>query len=147
MNIQIPVPSFEDLLKLLQFWIDQKDKWFYFELGTTQSRSKSEKESAPRGFYAKHVPLRDTENEILYYVQSRVIGKIHEVIYFPPSLLLTDATLFTVNFTFERQGINVNNVEKRKKYGLVFSQISYYEPIDDVDIFLKKDPRVSDEKK
>jgi hypothetical protein len=27
----MPIPTFEDIRKILQFWIDQQDKWFFFE--------------------------------------------------------------------------------------------------------------------
>ena len=84
-------------------------------------------------------------SEIHQFVQSRIVGKIRDVIPYPPSLMLTDVTSFTVKITFEYQKIDVINVENRKKYGLVFSQITYYEPIDDVDLFLAKDPRVANE--
>ena len=36
MQTQIPLPTFEDNIKLLQFWIDQQDKWFYFETDIVQ---------------------------------------------------------------------------------------------------------------
>jgi hypothetical protein len=33
--------------------------------------------------------------------------------------------------------------EKRDRYGLVFSQITYYEPINDIDSFLEQDQRMA----
>jgi hypothetical protein len=34
------------------------------------------------------------------------------------------------------------NVEERHQYGLVFSQITYYEPIENIELFISNDPRV-----
>ena len=142
MNAQIPLPSFEDIRKILQFWIDQQDKWFYFEIGTIQIGSTSQREHFRQGPFA---PPHDRGSEIHQFVQSRIVGKIRDIISYPPSLLLTDVTSFTVKITFELQEIDVIKVENRKKYGLVFSQITYYEPIDDVNLFMAEDPRVVNE--
>ena len=37
MNTQIPLPSFDDIRRILNFWFDQQDKWFYFETGMFQT--------------------------------------------------------------------------------------------------------------
>ena len=66
MNAQIPLPSFGDIRKILQFWIEQQDRWFYFEIGTIQSGSTSEKDLSPQYFYAKHIHRKDIENEALH---------------------------------------------------------------------------------
>jgi len=141
MNAQIPIPSFEDIRKLLEFWIDQQDKWFYFETETIQIGTSGRTQYAPKNI-ARHASTWDEINEKLQYSQSRITGKIHNVVSFPPSLLLEDVTVFTVNLLYDRQKPDVVNVEKRKKYGLVFSQITYYEPVDDIENFINNDIRI-----
>lgn len=141
MNAQIPFPSFEDIRKLLGFWIDQQDKWFYFETETIQIGTSGRTQYAPNNI-ARHASTWDEITESFQYRQARIIGKIHDVVSFPPSLLLEDATVVTVNLLHDRQKPDVVDVEKRKKYGLVFTQITYYEPIDDIANFIKNDIRI-----
>lgn len=142
MNAQIPLPSFDDIRKILEFWISQQDKWFYFETGIVQSGSAGEIQNAPRNV-ASYSPAWDKMNETFQYTQWRVVGKIYDVVSYPPSLLLEDVTVLTVYLTFKRQGADIVKKEKRNKYGLVFSQITYYEPIDDIETFIKNDSRVN----
>ena len=141
MNAQIPLPSFEDIQKILGFWIDQQDKWFYFETGAIQSGSTGEIQNPPKNI-SRSSPTWDKINETFQYTQSRIAGKIYDVVSYPPSLLLQDVTVFTVNLTVGNNNVDVLNIEKRNRYGLVFSQITYYEPIDNVESFLKDDPRI-----
>ena len=142
MNAQIPLPSFEDIRKILQFWIDQQDKWFYFETAIIQSGSTGESE-VPNPI---HTPVRTSwskSSETNQYIQIRIVGSINDVVSYPPSLLLRDVSVFTVSLIYDRQTTKLVSIEKRDKYGLVFSQITYYEPIDDVESFLKGDARVT----
>lgn len=141
MNVQIPLPSFEDIQKLLGFWIEQQDKWFYFETETIQIGVTGKIQNAPKNV-ARHVFTRQEVNETYQYSQTRIIGKIHDVVSYPPSLLLQDVTVFTATLEYEHQKENFINIKKRKKYGLVFSQITYYEPIEDIDYFINNDDRV-----
>jgi len=140
-NAQIPLPSFEDIRKILQFWIDQQDKWFYFETAIIQSGSTGESE-VPNPI---HTPERTSwakSSEINHYMQTRIVGSINDVVSYPPSLLLRDVSVFTVSLIYDRRTIKLVSIEKRDKYGLVFSQITYYEPIDNVESFLKEDARI-----
>ena len=141
MNAQIPIPSFEDIRKLLEFWIAQQDKWFYFETETIQIGTSGRTQHSPK-IIARHASTWDEINETFQYSQSRITGKIHDVVSFPPSLLLENITVFTVNLLYDCQKPDLVSVEKRKKYGLVFSQITYYEPVDDIENFIKNDIRV-----
>ncbi len=141
MNAQIPIPSFEDIQKLLKFWIDQQDKWFYFETETLQTGSSGRTQTAPK-ILARHASVWEEINQTFQYSQSRIVGKIHDVVFYPPSLLLHDTTVFTVNIFLDQQKADVINIEKIKKYGLVFSQITYYEPIEDIQFFLSSDIRI-----
>jgi hypothetical protein len=61
-----------------------------------------------------YVENRDTTHEILYYSQSRVIGLIHDIVSYPPSLLLHDATVFTINLVPEHQENRVVYNEPQK---------------------------------
>ncbi len=84
----------------------------------------------------------DNTEEAVYYVQTRIVGKIRDVVPYPPSLLLKDASVYTVLLSFDYIGAHVKRLEKRPVYGLVFSQITYYEPIQDVEEFLAVDERI-----
>lgn len=139
MNTQIPIPSFDEIRKILNFWFDQKDKWFYFETEMFQIgiNGDIQKTNVPYG-----KTYRDITNEIFQYSQSQIVGKIYDVIEYPPSLFLQDVTVFTINIDSNNRKGDVVDVEKRKQYGLVFSQISYYEPIEEINIFILEDPRV-----
>ena len=141
MSVQLPIPSFEDIRKLLGFWIDQQDKWFYFETGALQTGKIGEIES-PSPNIARHVFPRNKLSETFQYSQSRIIGRIYNVVEYPPSLLLQDVTVFTVHLESDYQKGNVVNEEKRNQYGLVFSQITYYEPIENIEVFIKDDLRI-----
>jgi len=143
MNSQIPFPTFEDFRKLLEFWIDQQDKWFYFEIEAIQSGMVGFEYEQPLGVSWALSNNQKKATQTLQYKQKRVIGKIHDVISHPPSLLLKDAKIFTVNLNLDNDSEKITRTEKRKKYGLVFSQITYYEPIDNIEGFLSNDPRVN----
>ena len=141
MKAEIPLPSFEDIRKILQFWIDQQDKWFYFETDVIHSSSHGDhEESAP--LYAK-TTTHLLSNQTNLYVQSRIIGQIHDVISYPPSLMLSDAAIFTVRINYDQNSFKLISNKKRRRFGLVFSQITYFEPIDDLKSFLKIDDRVN----
>jgi hypothetical protein len=81
----------------------------------------------------------DKTKETIQYSQSRIIGKIYNVVEYPPSLLLHDVTIFTANLLWGNEGHFMKNTEKRNQYGLVFSQITYYEPVENVDFFISND--------
>jgi hypothetical protein len=142
-NAQIPLPSFEDIRKTLQFWIDQQDKWFYFETGIIQSGKTGETEVP--GLHTGSIPSLARRRESNQFVQTRIVGNINDIISYPPSLLLSNVSIFTVSidYQWQRQYSRQESIEKRDKYGLVFSQISYYEPIDNIELFLKQDKRVN----
>jgi hypothetical protein len=141
MNAQIPIPSFDDIRKLLHFWFDQQDKWFYFELGMVQIGKSGEilKTELRRGALGGN---QDKTKEIFQYTQSRIIGKIYNVVEYPPSLLLHDVTIFTAKLLWGDENHFMKNIEKRNQYGLVFSQITYYEPVENIDFFISNDIRV-----
>jgi hypothetical protein len=141
MSGQIPIPTFDDIRKLLNFWFDQEEKWFYFEIAAIQAESVSLKVVPGQTTNLTHI-FEDT-NEYIRYAQTRIVGKIHDVVEYPPSLLLQDVSVFTVIFDIKSKGVNLISSEKRNNYGLVFSQIIYYEPIEDPGSFLNKDVRVS----
>ena len=142
MNFQLPIPSFEDIQKSLQFWIDQQDKWFYFETAVVQSGSFSQSE-IPNQLRAQTRTSMSTSRQISKYVQTRIVGRIYDVVYYPPSLLLSDVGVSTVTLTYDgSEDVSVVSSEDRERYGLVFSQITYYEPIKNIEAFWKKDKRV-----
>jgi hypothetical protein len=142
MNPQIPLPSFEDIRKILQFWIDQQDKWFYFETAIIHSGSTGQSE-VPNPLQRPYASPWSRSSEINEFIQARIVGCIKDVISYPPSLLLKDVSVFTVCLTNGLQYMNLISIEKRNKYGLVFSQITYYEPIDNIEEFLVSDARVA----
>jgi len=141
MSVSLPIPSFDDIQKLLSFWIDQEHKWFYFENEIFQIASHGEIINAPINT-SRVVSSRDETNEIHTYSQSRIIGKICDVVSYPPSLLLEDVTVYTFHLTPINRKTSIENKEKHNKYGLVFSQITYYEPIDNIEAFMKSDNRI-----
>lgn len=142
-NAQFPFPSFEDIRRLLQFWLDQQDKWFYFEGAILQSGSTGEVE-APNPLHIQTTVYISRRDETVHYLQTRIVGKIGDVVSYPPSLLLHDAVVFTARLSYQRRfSTSIVSKETRRRYGLVFSQITYYEPIDDYEKFLAQDPRVS----
>jgi hypothetical protein len=141
MNAQMPFPSFEDARKLLNFWLDQQDRWFYFEGEKFPSASEGNVTHSPPIFAGEPSPW-DNSLETTYYVQTRIVGKIRDIVNFPPSLLLDDTSVFTVLMSLNDRKTKLVEHVKRNKYGLVFSQITYYEPIQDPAFFLRDDPRV-----
>lgn len=141
MNAQLPFPSFDDARKLLSFWLDQQDKWFYFEGEKLSSISESHVTHSPPQFEGES-SLWDDSVESIYYVQSRIVGRIRDVVNFPPSLLLENASVFTVLMSLDDKKTKLIEYVKRSQYGLVFSQIAYYEPVEDRESFLREDPRV-----
>jgi len=152
MSAQIPLPSFDDIRKLLNFWFDQQDKWFYFETETIQAGS-TESRKDPQDIPFDHLNVLykiTTTRESIHYIQTRLVGHIYNVIPYPPSLLLRDTTIFKVALNYRdncEENIDLISIEKRKSFGLVFSQITYYEPIKNVKEFLVNDKRVVIEKK
>jgi hypothetical protein len=83
-------------------------------------------------------------DETVHYLQTRIVGKIGDVVSYPPTLLLHDAVVFTAQLSYQWQfSTSIVSKETRRRYGLVFSQITYYEPIDDHEKFLDQDTRVS----
>ena len=142
MNAQIPLPSFDDIRKILHFWIDQQDKWFYFETNMMQSGIGGVIQKAPSQMGYGRLNNKDITSEQFQYSQTRIVGKIHNIVEYPPSLLLQDVTIFTVELEFPHKKGNVVDVEKRNQYGLVFSQVAYYEPIKDFQSFVANDSRI-----
>jgi hypothetical protein len=143
MSAQLPFPSFEDIRRVLQFWLDQQDKWFYFEGATLQSGSTGEVE-APNPLHSRTMVNISRRDETVHYLQTRIVGKIGDVVSYPPTLLLHDAVVFTAQLSYQWQfSTSIVSKETRRRYGLVFSQITYYEPIDDHEKFLDQDTRVS----
>ena len=84
----------------------------------------------------------DDSRESTQYTPLRIIGKIQDDLSFPPSLLLKRVSIFTVSVSFDNLTGRVINIDERKEYGLVLSQITYYEPIHDIALFLRDDSRV-----
>jgi hypothetical protein len=143
MSVQLPIPSFEDIRKILQFWIDQQDKWYYFE-GIPSESGITGEARVPNPLHSRAMMDTSTEKRTVHYLQTRLVGKIGDVVSYPPSLLLLDTRVFTalVSYDFDLR-TSIVSQELRPKYGLVFSQITYYEPVEDLSTFLSEDPRVS----
>ena len=142
----LPFPTFDDIRKILNFWIDQQGKWFYFETATLKAASYSEgNKFSP--FQSIPTTSYESSRESFNYIQDRIVGRISDVIPYPPSLLLQETSIFTVHLDVDQGTKRLVNVEERETYGLVFSQITYYEPIKNVEAFLQDDPRVSKQKK
>ncbi len=138
------MPSFEDVRKIFEFWFDQEGKWFYFELQTIQIASQSKTIHVPSNF-ARTASAEEETRQFHIYLQERVVGKILDIVSFPPSLLLQDTMVCLVELNYKYQkSISVTSKENRPKYGLVFSQITYYEPINNIDDFRKNDLRIKD---
>lgn len=135
LGVQFPFPSFEDIRKTLEFWFDQEHKWFYFETALVPSSSAGTTNSSNAALSS--LTLADQ-----WYAQTRIVGQIIDVVTYPPSLRLEDASVFTIELRFRLSTKRILNSEVRPKYGLVFSQITYYEPIDDPKDFLRSDPRL-----
>jgi hypothetical protein len=137
------IPTFEDIRKILNFWFDQENKWFYFETAPLKVASNTEIDEDQEPFVA--TATIGHRRETVDYSQDRIVGLIFDVISYPPSLLLHDATIYSVQPDFSQGTKTIKKVEKREIYGLVFSQITYYEPIKDIKVFLQGDPRVSEQ--
>ena len=139
----LPFPSFEDLRKMFQFWIDQQDKWFYFETAGLRNRSDGGSEVPDTRRFANPITY-SRRTETVYYSQSRIVGMIGDVINYPPSLMLHDAKIIIVEFnqSVHDPGTGFISEEGRSRYGLVFSQIAYFEPVEDEVLFMSSDPRV-----
>ena len=142
MSAQIPLPSFDDVRKILNFWIDQQDKWFYFATELIHAGSLGFSE-VPNQLFNRNVPFTQaSKSENNCFAQTRIVGNIHDVVEYPPSLLLQTATFFTTSQNSQMHIEEYLSIKKRDKYGMAFSQITYYEPIDDYDEFIKNDERV-----
>ncbi len=99
----------------------------------------------PNPLQQRTMSSRSYRDETVYYLQTRIVGKIGDVVEFPPSLMLNEADVFTAEFSRGQSYTNTKIVEeeKRTKYGLVFSVITYYEPIDDYEVFIDEDQRIN----
>jgi hypothetical protein len=138
------MPNFqtsEEMRKILNYWFDYRKKYFYFETGTLRVASHSERHRTERTGYV-FPPSEDHKEEVVDYFQDRIVGRISEVVPYPPGLLLHDTSIFTVRLEINYGTQKIEKSEKRQTYGLVFSQITYYEPIDNVEEFLRDDSRI-----
>jgi hypothetical protein len=130
-----------DMRKILNFWFDQRKKYFYFETAILKASSHSERQRAER--FGRFFPAStEYREESIDYFQDRIVGRISDVVPYPPSLLLHDVSIFTVRVEINCGKTKIEKKEIRQAYGLVFSQISYYEPIMIVEDFLHEDPRI-----
>ena len=144
----MPEPLFltsEDMRKILNFWFDQRKKYFYFEMAALKAASHSERQKTERSGYILPASSEIRE-EVVDYFQDRIVGRISEVVPYPPSLVLHEASIFTVRVEINFGTQKIEKSEKRANYGLVFSQITYYEPIESVEEFLHDDPRILNKK-
>lgn len=132
---QLPLPTFEDWRKMAQFWFDQQDKWFYFETALVPSSSDGTTQNST-------ATLISTTSADQWYAQTRIVGKIIDVVAYPPSLDLEEASVFTIEMRFRLSTKRILNTEVRRKYGLVLSQITYYESVDNPTDFLNLDSRL-----
>ena len=139
-SVPLPIPTFDDIRKILNFWFDQQNKWFYFETATLKAASYGERE-VQNPLQAHTAVSLEHSTESVDYIQDRIVGRISDVVPYPPSLLLQDTSIFTVRLDINRGTERIVKVVKRQTYGLVFSQITYYEPRN-ADIFLQDDTRV-----
>ena len=72
-SLQLPLPSFEDIRKILQFWIDQQDKWFYFETAMILSGSTGQSD-APHIQRSRADIHWSRSSEINEFIQTRIVG-------------------------------------------------------------------------
>ena len=135
LNPQLPLPTFEDWRKMAQFWIDQQDKWFYFETALVPSSSHGTTQNST-------ATLTSSTFADQWYAQTRIVGKIIDVVTYPPSLRLEEASVFTIEMRFRLSTKRILNTEVRRKYGLVLSQITYYESVDNPKDFIISDSRL-----
>lgn len=142
------LPSFEDIRRYFQFWFDQQDKWFYFETHPTDYGETSSSHK-PGGYMGRHGSSSYTST-IPKRFQERIVGRISDIVPSPPSLMSIDGEIRTVRIKPPRRPEKeiipvVELVESREpvKFGLVFSRITYYEPIknSEIDKFKESDPR------
>ena len=131
----------DDMRKILNFWFEQRKKYFYFETAALKVVSHSERQRTERTGYVLP-PSTDYREEVVDYFQDRIVGRISEVVPYPPGLMLHDSSVYTVRLEINYGTQRIEKSEKRESYGLVFSQITYYEPIDAVEEFLQNDPRL-----
>ena len=144
----MPEPLFltsEDMRKILNYWFDQRKKYFYFETAAIKAASHSERQKSERSGYILPASS-DIREEVVDYFQERIVGRVSEVVPYPPSLVLHEASIFTVRLEINYGTQKIEKTEKRASYGLVFSQITYYEPIESVEEFLHDDPRILNRK-
>jgi hypothetical protein len=131
----------DDMRKILNFWFEQRKKYFYFETAALKVLSHSERQRTERTGYVLPAST-DYREEVVDYFQDRIVGRISEVVPYPPSLLLHDVSIFTLRLEINYGTQKIEKSEKRESYGLVFSEITYYEPIENVEEFLRDDPRI-----
>jgi hypothetical protein len=131
----------DDMRKILNFWFDQRKKYYYFETATLKVASHSERQRTERSGYVLPAST-DYREEVVDYFQDRIIGRISDVVPYPPSLLLHDTSIFTVRLEINYGTQKIENHEKRPSYGLVFSQITYYEPVENIEEFFRDDSRI-----
>lgn len=131
----------DDMRKILNFWFEQRKKYFYFETAALKVASHSERQRTERTGYVLPAST-DYREEVVDYFQDRIVGRISEVVPYPAGLLLHDASIFTVRLEINYGTQKIEKSEKRESYGLVFSEITYYEPIENVEEFLRDDPRI-----
>jgi hypothetical protein len=131
----------DDMRKILNFWFDQRKKYFYFETEILKASSHSEKQRADRSGFLLPASTEYRE-EVFDYFQDRIVGRVSDVVPYPPSLLLHDISIFTVRLEINYGNQKIEKKETRNNYGLVFSQITYYEPIELVEDFFREDSRI-----
>lgn len=131
----------DDMRKILNFWFEQRKKYYYFETATLKVATHSERQRAERTGYVLPAAT-DYREEVVDYFQDRIVGRVSEVVPYPPGLMLHDTTIFTVRLEINYGTQKIEKSEKRPSFGLVFSQITYFEPIENVEEFLRDDTLV-----
>jgi hypothetical protein len=155
------VPTFEDLERVFSFWLDQENKYFYFEttpidgvaydeLPSVELRRAVEAsiEAEARKKHAAGVPdgeiadwydvalslqlarLPKEPRRVSYH--DRIVGKIVDIPFEPPSIELADVAVKEVETTFApKQPPLSRAISERKQdnYGLIMARIHYYERI------------------
>ena len=126
------MPTFEDIQKLMSFWSEQQDKFYYFEIESVESGERVEDE--PIWTVRSSIPLPEsrTQEVTRYRIQERIVGKIKDVLFFPPSLLLTDVSIRVTELTLQRNEkplVTTLDTQEQDTYGLVMSRIHYFERI------------------
>lgn len=127
-NLFRPMPTFEDVRKMLSFWFDQQDKYYYFE---TDSIDAGEFQKEMPVF--SNSPLKGSTTSVnRHRIQEQIIGKIHDILTYPPSIVLTDVTVEFVDIEYSPLGKPHSSkitLETQDSYGLVLSRIKYFEKI------------------